>query len=142
MPSAPANDYLTELVVSVESDGSDYTLLSNGSLVIVDTGTTFSSTTPGATSPVGSLAFEFNSDETVYFGGGDTTISYTDGGNPVACTIATNSDGTCPLTCSVNGYTAPYENDNGALGFQSEELVDIEGFPVVLYAIGTAPATS
>lgn len=143
--SEPAS-YVTELHPAVESDGSEYMLYPNGSLVILDTGSAFSTSTPGAPSPAGSLAFqytsgEFPSDEIIMFAGGDSGISYPAGATSVACTIATNSDGTCPLTCAVNGNTAPDEGSNGAIAIGPEELAGLEGIEVILYAIGSAPAT-
>lgn len=115
-----------------------YTLLSNGSLVIVY---------PDPSNPAtdaGRIAVQQPDD------GGANFIIFTDGvysnTSVLTCAVATDVDGTCPFTCSVSGV------DAGAVfyDYESEDLVSIgpsmsipAGSPVLaLYAVGSAPATA
>lgn len=89
-------DYLVETFSSDPTGVATYTLLGNGSLVILY---------PDAENPAsnaGRIAVQ-------YPGDGDS-IFFVDGGYPNAsyltCEITTDVDGTCPFTCSVSGANA------------------------------------
>ncbi|KAF2483458.1 hypothetical protein BDY17DRAFT_297454 [Neohortaea acidophila] len=114
-----------------------YTLLGNGSLVIVY---------PGPSNPAstaGRIAVQQIGEVQTYF------VIFTDGVSSntsvLTCAVATDVDGTCPFTCSVSGVEA------GAVFYNYnlvEDIVSIgpsvpvQSEALTLYAVGSAPATA
>lgn len=128
-------EYLTDYSTNA-TDTATYTLLGNGSLVIVY---------PDPSNPAsnaGRIAVQRTDS------GGDNDIIFTDGGYPNAsvltCAVATDVDGTCPFTCSVGGANA------GTVFYDvfGEQIVSIgpsvpaDAAGLALYAVGSAPATA